>query len=106
MNVGYFKNQTFKAQDGKEIKFIGGIWNAVSNDGKTNYFRGHIETPLVAGGRVYLALFSPKEPNGLMFEATWSAPKRNNSSHTLQASESASDEIDVSQYCDSDEIPF
>ena len=42
MNVGYFKNQTFKAQDGKEIKFIGGIWNAVSNDGKTNYFRGHI----------------------------------------------------------------
>ena len=24
MNVGYFKNQTFKAQDGKEAKFIGG----------------------------------------------------------------------------------
>ena len=27
MNVGYFKNQTFKAQDGKEIKFIGGMIN-------------------------------------------------------------------------------
>ena len=27
MNVGYFKNQTFKGQDGKEIKFIGGMIN-------------------------------------------------------------------------------
>ena len=27
MNVGYFKNQTFKGQDGKEVKFIGGMIN-------------------------------------------------------------------------------
>ena len=41
-------------------QIIGGIWNAVSNDGKINYFKGHIETPLVSGGRIYLALFTPK----------------------------------------------
>lgn len=158
MNVGYFKNQTFKAQDGKEAKFIGGminipflrpiecgliptpddelaknqnapiykivlfkpknyegarqiiggIWNAVSNDGKTNYFRGHIETPLVAGGRVYLALFTPKEPNGLMFEATWSAPKKNNNSYTPQANTTIDDDVDIDadKYDNDETIPF
>ena len=156
MNVGYFKNQTFKGQDGKEINFIGGminipflrpiecsliptpddelvknqnapiykivlfkpknyegarqviggIWAAISKDGNTSYFKGHIETPLVAGGRIYLALFSPKEPNGLMFEATWSAPKKDNNSYTPQPSTTIDDDVDVSQYCDSDGIPF
>ena len=82
-------------------QIIGGIWSAVSKDGKVNYFKGHIETPLVAGGRVYIALFEPKEDNGLMFEVTWSAPKSNTSAYVPTASNE-----DASYYADDDAIPY
>ena len=82
-------------------QFIGGIWSAVSKDGKVNYFKGHIETPLVAGGRVYIALFEPKEDNGLLFEVTWSAPKSNTSAYVPTASSE-----DASYYADDDAMPY
>ena len=43
-----------------------------------------------------------------MFEATWSAPKRNNNSHTPQANTTIDDDVDIDagKYDNDETIPF
>ena len=63
---------------------VGALWNKVSESGKT-YKSGSIETPLVATGRLHIAIFEaiPKEGEALAYthEVVWTPPRQDNDNY-------------------------
>ncbi len=64
---------------------VGAMWRKTSQDGKTEYFSGHIENPLVYGGKMYITAFKAKpmqhekaEDINWIYDVIWQPPKGNN----------------------------
>lgn len=76
------KNERFKGTK------VGAIWRKKSSDKKTDYFSGHIENPLVYGGKMYITAFKAKPMNNekaedinWLYDVVWQPPKGNNNSN-------------------------
>ncbi len=61
---------------------VGALWRKHSKDGKTEYFSGHIENPLVYGGKLYVSVFKAKpmthekaEDINWLYDVIWQPPK-------------------------------
>ncbi len=61
---------------------VGAMWRKTSKDGKTEYFSGHIENPLVYGGKMYISAFKAKpmgnekaENINWLYDVVWQPPK-------------------------------
>ena len=91
-----------KGYEGKR-QIIGGLWYRVSKDGTKNFISGYIESPLIPGYKVYIALFTQQEKSSdILYDVVWSAPRR----EQRQDVPPAPDIADVAQYADDDVIPF
>jgi uncharacterized protein (DUF736 family) len=80
-NIWY--NFSRKGENYRATK-IGGLWKKTSKDGNTEYFTGHIENPLVYGGKMYISCFKAKPLSGQnaedvtwVYDVLWNPPKSN-----------------------------
>ena len=68
-----------------------------------NFISGYIESPLIPGYKVYIALFTQQEKSSdILYDVAWSAPRR----EQRQDVPPAPDMADVAQYVDDGVIPF
>ncbi|MGG7047969.1 MULTISPECIES: DUF736 family protein [unclassified Campylobacter] len=100
-NLPIFKILLYKGKTWQgSQQVIGGVWNNISKDGK-HYLRGHIESPVFSGGRLYIALFKPQQESNLLYEVVWSAPIK-----SQQKQDSGYANTDIGQYYDGGGCPF
>jgi uncharacterized protein (DUF736 family) len=79
-----FNGKTFRS------RIIGGAWKTISKDGKTEYLKASIDTPLVKDGKFSFSMFLSK-PNAnetsedifWLYDAVWNSynPNKNNTSN-------------------------
>jgi uncharacterized protein (DUF736 family) len=75
----YYRTNVKKGENYRDTN-VGGLWLKISNDGKTQFMSGHIETPMVGDGRINIALFKAKpnydnEKVDWMYDVVWNIKK-------------------------------
>ena len=67
---------------------VGSLWKKKSKDGKTEYFSGHIENPIVANGKMYITVFKAKpmgnekaEDINWIYDVIWQPYQANNNNN-------------------------
>ena len=89
---------------------VGAIWNDTSEGGLA-YKRGHIESPVFPGGKMYFAIFEAKPFDGedsasitWTHEVVWSPPKEKDENENSE--KQAPPQHNYEENIDEDEIPF
>ncbi|AQW87122.1 putative protein (DUF736 domain) [Campylobacter pinnipediorum subsp. caledonicus] len=64
-------------------QIIGALWKRQSQRG-LEYISGSIQSPILPGGQMYIALFEPTQDDSqLLYEISWSVPKSNNTQSSI-----------------------
>lgn len=83
----YYRTNQKKGENYRDLR-AGALWNAVSQDGQTQYLSGNIESPAIPGGRLWIACFNAKaqyenEQVMWLYDVIWS-PQQNKSDEDSQ----------------------
>lgn len=77
--VLYYRANQRKGEQYRDLR-AGALWLETSQDGQTQYLSGHIETPVIPGGRLRVAMFQAKplyenEQITWLYDVIWSPEK-------------------------------
>lgn len=75
----FHRSNTRKGEQYRDLN-CGALWHEVSGDQQTQYLSGHIESPMIPGGKLRIALFQSKplydgEQVNWLYDVIWSPEK-------------------------------
>lgn len=89
----FHRSNTRKNEKYRDLN-CGALWHEVSSDQQTQYLSGHIESPVIPGGKLRIALFQSKplyegEQVNWIYDVIWSPekPQQQNDDYTPQYGE-------------------